>query len=91
MVVYPNPASTTRETKVTFANLPRRAKIDIFTINGSKVAELEEKDGNGGVDFNLHYDSGKELSSGIYIYRVVMLDDSDNEVETKIGKFAIVK
>ena len=89
--VYPNPASTTRETKVTFANLPRRAKIDIFTINGSKVAELEEKDGNGGVDFNLHYDSGKELSSGIYIYRVVMLDDSDNEVETKIGKFAIVK
>ncbi len=89
--VYPNPASVERQTKVTFANLPKRAKIDIFTINGDKVTELEEKDGNGGVDFNLKYDSGKEISSGIYIYRVVMLDDSDNEIDTKIGKFAIVK
>ena len=89
--VYPNPVSAGRVTKITFANLPKRARIDIFTINGDKVSELEEKDGNGGVDFNLKYDSGKELNSGIYIYRVVMLDDSDNEIDTKIGKFAIVK
>ena len=56
-----------------------------------KVREIEEKDGNGGVDFNLKDLNGEYLGSGIYIYRVVMLDESNNEGEEKIGKFAVIK
>ena len=88
--LYPNPANVEKG-KVTFANLPKRTKIVIFSINGDRITEIEENDGDGGVDFNLSYSSGEKLNSGIYIYRVVMLDDSNNEVDEKIGKFAVIK
>ncbi len=90
--VYPNPAEIgTGITNVTFANLPQYAKITIWTLDGTKVGEVEENDGNGGVDFNLRDFSGDFLSSGVYIYRIVMLDQSDNESDEKIGKFAVVR
>lgn len=88
--VYPNPVNT-QIGKVTFANLPKRAKINIFSLNGDRINEIEETDGNGGVDFDLTYETGEKLNTGVYIYRVVMLDDSDNEVEEKIGKFVFIK
>lgn len=88
--IYPNPAKVASG-KMTFANLPRKAKIIIWNLEGKRMNELSETDGNGGVDFNMKDESGKELGSGIYIYRVVRLDDSDNEVEEKIGKFAVVR
>jgi hypothetical protein len=90
--VYPNPAKIFNGGgKITFANLPQRAKIIIFNLQGKQMFELEENDGNGGVDYNLKDKSGVELSSGIYIFRVVELDNSNNEVDSKIGKFAVVK
>jgi subtilisin family serine protease len=88
--VYPNPANIDKG-KVTFANLPKRAKIVIFSLNGEKINEVEETDGNGGVDFNLKAATGEILGSGVYIYRIVMLDDTNNEVDEKIGKFAVIR
>jgi len=88
--VYPNPAKVVLG-KMTFANLPKRAKIIIWKLDGTRINELEETDGNGGVDYDMKDDSGKELGSGIYIFRVVRLDDSNNEVEEKIGKFAVIR
>lgn len=88
--VYPNPSKESTE-KVTFANLPQRAKITIWTIDGTMVNEIEETDGNGGVDFNLQDFSGNKISTGIYIYRIVQLDATKNEGEEKLGKFAIVR
>ena len=88
--VYPNPTKENTE-KITFANLPQRAKISIWSIDGKLIYEIEENDGNGGVDFNLTNFSGSRLSSGVYIYRVVQLDDMRNEGEEKLGKFAIVR
>jgi hypothetical protein len=90
--VYPNPAEIrTRETNITFANLPQLARITIWNLDGIKVAEVEEKDGNGGAQYNLKDLSGDFLSSGVYIYRIVMLDELDNEKDEKIGKFAVVR
>ena len=90
--VYPNPAKIINgDGKITFANLPQRAKIIIFNLQGKQMSEIEENDGNGGVDYNLKDKSGIELSSGIYIFRVVELDNSNNEVDSKIGKFAVIK
>ncbi len=88
--VYPNPTKAGAE-KITFANLPQRAKITIWSIDGILVNEIEETDGNGGVDYNLTDLSGNLISTGVYIYRIVQLDDSRNEGEEKLGKFAIVR
>ncbi len=88
--IYPNPAKVASG-KMTFANLPKRARIIIWNLNGMRINELNETDGNGGVDYDMKDDSGKELGSGIYIYRIVRLDDANNEVEQKIGKFAVIR
>jgi hypothetical protein len=88
--VYPNPTKENAE-KITFANLPQRAKITIWSIDGQIIYELEENDGNGGVDFYLKDFSGNRISSGVYIYRIVQLDNMRNEGEEKLGKFAIIR
>ena len=88
--VYPNPTNE-HANKITFANLPQRAKITIWSIDGVLINEVEETDGNGGVDYNLTDLSGSHISSGIYIYRIVQLDDQSNEGEEKLGKFAVVR
>ena len=90
--VYPNPVKIGNgESKLTFANLPQYAKITIWNLDGIKVGEIDESDGNGGADYNLKNLSGEFLGSGIYIYRVVMLDESKNEGKEKIGKFAVIR
>jgi hypothetical protein len=89
--VYPNPVKPSNGESLTFANIPRYAKITIWTIDGTKIGDLEETDGNGGITFNLLDINGNQLSSGIYFYRIVMLDDSQNEQEEKLGKFAVIR
>jgi subtilisin family serine protease len=89
--VYPNPANTSKNENITFANLPRYAKITIWSIGGTKINELEESDGDGGVTYNLKDFSGNTIASGIYFYRIVMLDESNEEKEEKLGKFAIIR
>lgn len=88
--VYPNPTKEGTE-KVTFANLPQRAKITIWTIDGKLLNEIEETDGNGGVDYNLTDFNGNQIASGIYFFRIVMLDELQNEGQEKLGKFAVVR
>jgi subtilisin family serine protease len=90
--VYPNPAKGGEgNNRVTFAGLPRKAQIIIFNLNGEKLKTFDENDGNGGVSIELTDDNGKQLGSGIYIYRIVRFDASNNEVEEKLGKFAVVR
>ena len=89
--VYPNPVQPTSGEALTFANLPRYAQITIWTVDGTKIGEIEESDGNGGVTFDLKDSNGNTLSSGIYLYRIVMTDASNNEQEEKLGKFAVIK
>jgi hypothetical protein len=74
-----------------FANLPQRVKISIWTVNGNRIAELHETIVNGGLSYNLQDENGQKLSSGIYLYRIIQLDDLNNEIDEKIGKFAVVK
>ena len=88
--VYPSPVKLNAG-KMTFANLPTRVKIDIFTISGVRISEIEETTTTGGVDFNLRDKNNDLISSGVYIYRIVRLDNSNNEVEEKVGKFAVIK
>ncbi|QQS37946.1 MAG: S8 family serine peptidase [Ignavibacteriales bacterium] len=90
--VYPNPAKVGDGLgTVTFANLPQKARINIWTVSGKFVTELEENDGDGGFIYDLKNNSGEDLDSGVYIYRVIRLDNTNNEVEEKLGKFAVLK
>jgi subtilisin family serine protease len=90
--VYPSPVKINNGSgKLTFANLPQKVKIIIFNINGIRISEIDESTTTGGVDYNLRDKNNDLLSTGIYIYRIVRMDSSNNEVETKIGKFAVIR
>ncbi|MCX6150196.1 MAG: S8 family serine peptidase [Ignavibacteriales bacterium] len=90
--VYPNPVKLySKNQNVTFANLTKSATITIFNLNGKKIKTLNENNGDGGINWDLINESGEIIDSGIYIYRVAVIDNQNNEGEIKIGKFAVVK
>ncbi len=91
-MIYPNPFKESFSVnKITFANITKKAKITIFNLSGIKMAELEEIDGNGGIEWDLRDTAGNKLSSGIYICYIQAYDKAGNETETKIEKFAIIR
>ncbi len=90
--VYPSPARLHGGVnKITFANLPTRVKITIFSLTGRKIKQLEGETSGGGLDYDLKDESGELLQSGIYIYRIVQLDGNNNETGETLGKFAVIK
>lgn len=89
--VYPNPVNIEKHNQVMFANLPANAEIIIWNVNGKKIISFKENDGNGGAEWNLKDFDNKLIPSGVYIYRISRLDNQNNEVETKIGKFSVVR
>lgn len=86
---YPNPVKSSGN--VTFANLTKRAEINIFSLNGKKITSLTEDDGNGGLTWDLRDDSGTKLASGVYIYRIQKIDNFNNKSGEKIGKFVVIR
>lgn len=83
---YPNPYRQGLDTDgITFANLTMEAQIRIFTLDGKTLRILNETNGDGGLLWDGRDEQGRELASGIYIYRV------SNSKETKWGKLAIVR
>jgi len=83
---YPNPCRVgAGENFIMFANLTREATIKIMTLSGQVIRTLEEKDGNGGVSWDLRNEDGELVAAGIYVYYVFSNSDS------KKGKFAIVR
>ncbi|MBN2011847.1 S8 family serine peptidase [candidate division KSB1 bacterium] len=83
---YPNPVRvSTGQQTVTFANLTQTATIHILTTTGTVIRQLEETDGDGGVEWDLRDNSGQQVRAGVYIYYVKSAADS------KVGKLAIVK
>jgi hypothetical protein len=90
--VYPNPFRAENGVdKITFANLPQRARITIWSLSGVQIYQIDEINGDGGVDYFLTNREGEKIGSGIYIYRIVMLDEFNNELEEKLGKFAVIR
>jgi len=61
----------TGSNEVHFINLPTQAKISIYTVAGDKVAILNHSDTVHDYElWNLKNGRGRDVSSGIYIYRV---------------------
>jgi hypothetical protein len=69
-----------------FMYLPDRCDISIYSLSGTKVAEIKHNDGTGIEDWNMTNLSGQDISFGVYVY-VVTTADGDKTV----GKLAIIK
>ncbi|MDH7516305.1 MAG: S8 family serine peptidase [Bacteroidota bacterium] len=92
MFVYPNPLRPNDGQEfVTFANLTPRATIRIYTVSGRFIREIEENDGNGGVEWRLDDTDGRRVPAGVYIYYAVGRDAAGNEIGRRTGKFAIAR
>lgn len=92
MYVYPNPFSiNSRQNYITFANITQNASIDIFDLTGKFLINIQETNGNGGVEWDMKDQNGNGINTGIFIYRATGTNSSGEEVEEKTGKFAVVK
>ncbi|PIZ14818.1 hypothetical protein COY51_07195, partial [Candidatus Desantisbacteria bacterium CG_4_10_14_0_8_um_filter_39_17] len=89
VIVFPNPYKPKDAVRGTlkFNNLTSQATIKIYTIAGELVVTLEENDGDGTYEWNGKNESGEEIVSGIYIYRV-----TNNQADKPaVGKIAIIR
>lgn len=89
--VYPSPASLQKTSVITFANLPQRARILIYSLSGVSINEITEKDGNGGVTWNLRDRNSEIIPSGVYFYKIIQTDAQGNELSSKLEKFTVVR
>ncbi len=72
--------------KIMFLNVPRMARITIYTLSGDRVISLVNTTGEGGIEWNLLNEKGLKVVSGVYIYKV-----EDEKGNYKIGKFMILR
>lgn len=70
---------------IKFVNLPAEARIQIFTLAGDLVQEIEHNNGSGIEAWNLRTRLNQEAVAGIYLYRI------EANGEETIGKFIVVK
>jgi hypothetical protein len=90
MFIYPQPYSLREGSGMTFAGLPTRGIITIHTQAGLVLHRIEFNGGEGGTTWDGRLASGDTLPSGIYLYFVTVLDETGEEGETRVGKFAVV-
>jgi hypothetical protein len=70
---------------IQFVNLPAQAKIQIFTLAGDLVRELNHDNGSGVELWDLRTRLEQEAVAGIYLYRV------EANGQQKIGKLLVIK
>ncbi len=84
---YPNPYRKSAGVDfVMFANLTRKATIEILTLTGRVIKRIEHTGETGGARWFLDTEQGEKVSSGIYLYRVTA-----EGVPEKVGKLAVVR
>ncbi|MDR3665454.1 MAG: T9SS type A sorting domain-containing protein [Ignavibacteriaceae bacterium] len=89
---YPNPFNPS--TKIDYA-LPSDSKINIevYSINGAKIIQLVNEDQSAGyysVDFNSTL-TGKNISSGVYLYRFTAVDNTSGNNYSIVKKMMLLK
>ncbi len=89
--VYPNPILLNKNNVLKFAKLPRNCEIEIFSINGEHIVRLENSTGTTSLKWNLRNENGNLISSGVYLYKVIEKDESGNQKNTILKKFAVIK
>ncbi len=86
--VYPSPGFPRSGSRVlTFANLPDKGKIYVYTLSGSLVWKHSFTNIDRYYSWNGKNQFGNDIASGIYFYHV---EDESGDVLIK-GKFAVVR
>ena len=88
--VYPNPINYNITEKATFGELPEKCKIEIYNLDFVKINTLESGKANGGIDWDCRDNKGKKLDSGIYLFKVIKINNDGSEIDSDLIKFAIV-
>ncbi|HID93288.1 MAG TPA: M20/M25/M40 family metallo-hydrolase [bacterium (Candidatus Stahlbacteria)] len=88
VTVAPNPYLGTAYwgEKIQFMHLPGSCRILIYTVNGELIKELIHNDGTGDESWDLYAVGGKQIASGLYIYKV-----ETRGGKYKIGKFVVLR
>ena len=91
VLVYPNPfrpgsGGSYDAGGITFGGLSSGAKIQILSVSGGLVRELEETDNDGIFLWDAKNSSGDKAASGVYLYLIT--DPAGNK---KTGKFAVIR
>lgn len=85
--VYPNPVDERQHPpRVMIAGLPVEAQVQVFSAQGGLVRRLDERDGNGGVAWDLNDEGGRAVPSGVYLVRVERTDG-----EAILRKVAVIR
>lgn len=78
--------------KILFVNLSAYCTITIYTVQGNKVTTLYHTSGSASEPWNQRTDWNQYVTSGVYIYRVVGLDENQNpNGDEAVGKFVIIR
>ncbi|MCK4642191.1 VCBS repeat-containing protein [bacterium] len=84
IVVYPNPwKSDGGVSVVTFANLTENAIVQIYTIGGEIIIEIDAD--SMSYSWNLKNEAGEDIAAGVYFYVI------SNDTESTTGKFVIIR
>lgn len=89
--VFPNPVRLSERKPIFFGNLPPRAIVSILTLDGKELAQLEEKDGNGGVEWNGKTTYSDDIATGVYLFKVTYIDDSGSTISSSLKKFTVLR
>jgi len=77
-----------QDRRIQFVNLPERCEIKIYTLSGDLVYTILHEDPvRGYEDWNLTSRVGQAVSSGLYLYTVEDMKNSN----VQVGKFVIIK
>lgn len=73
--------------RVQFVNLPRTAHVEIYSVAGDLVRELDKIDDDNvdSIDWDLKNDDGRDVAPGIYVFLV------QASGETKTGRFVVAR
>jgi len=79
---YPNPFNPTTQISYALAENPINPVIEIFNVKGQRVKtfRLEEKEGTNSVTWQGKDETGTDVASGVYMYRLI---NNGRCVETK--------
>jgi len=87
VIVYPNPyrGDVNLRGEIILFNLPDRAMIRFYTVDGRKVKEIVKDDPGNRVVWNMTNENGADVASGVYIYIIKTIR------EERKGKVVILK
>ena len=87
--VYPHPAVLSRDASITFANLTNEADVEVLDQRFDVIALVKERDGNGGVLWDLRDERGVIVPPGVYFYRVLAPSVENTVSESGLKKLLI--